>query len=163
MNKEPVDKYELLELYKFHAEIYDRANQRQHNINRLHIGLLTAVLAASVAFIGLSLRFLSEDFPLPGVGLIAAELGALLSFSWWMQLRAHGKSIAAKLAVLRELEERISFDFFSREEKLLRERPYFLTRIAFAEDFLPKIFLMLSTAIMFGILLYGFTNKMNGG
>ena len=185
MDKEPVNKHELLELYKFHAELYDRSDQRQHSINRLHIGLLTLVLTTSVAFVGLALRFPPAN-PLWGitawgVGFIAGMTGVLLSVSWWIQILAHSKSMAAKLAVLKKLEERISFDFFSCEERELQQqgkklilivsnpfakgtlskKPIFAFKIRYTESILPAIFFSLSFAIYVTCFVGGLVEIVN--
>ena len=153
---------EMLEFYKFHAEFYERANQQKHGINRTYLGLLMAI----AAFVGLSVRFPSAEIPLGNVLYVAGGLMFMLSMSWQLQLRAHIKSIAAKLAVLKELEKKMSFDFFSREEKAREALPYrklHFFKFAFTEEMLPQIFLWFSWMLLIGGFLTNVAWKMNGG
>ena len=165
MNQNPTPKSpqpnEMLEFYKFHAEFYERANQQKNGINRTYLGLLMAI----AAFVGLSVRFPLTGISLWDVFLVAGVLMSLLSASWLLQLRVHIKSIAAKLAVLKELEEKMSFDFFSREERARAALPQrkHLFKFVFAEEVLPQIFVWFSFMLMMGGFLGGFAWKMSGG
>ena len=148
---------EMLEFYKFHADLYDRANERKYSISRLHISLLTVILTTSVAFAS----FVSNDLPLWKVfvtaGSIAGYMGMVLSYSWLIQLRAHSKSMAAKFVVLKELEEKMFFDFFSREEKQhSSNEPH-------PEDFLPRILFRISVITVLFSIGFGLWRKLCGG
>ena len=153
---------EMLEFYKFHAELYERANQQKHSINRTYLSLLMAI----AAFVALSVRFPPAAISLWDVVMVAGGLMSLLSTSWLVQLRVHIKSITAKLVVLKELEEKMSFDFFSREErarKALPKRKLHIFKLAFAEEVLPQIFIWFSFMLMFGGFLGNLVWKMSGG
>ena len=147
---------EMLEYYKFHAELYDRMNQRRRGINILHLSLLAAI----PAIVEFSFRYPSNLIQQWWVFAMAGYLGFVLSASWLFQCRAHGKSVVAKFAALKELEERMSFDFFSREEKARQQQ---VEPSYFAEDILPKFFCAISLFLTSGSVIFGFVQKLSGG
>ena len=142
MDKEPVDKNAMLELYKFHAELYDRLHQRRYNISRTYIALLTAITAFTVV----ALRFPVDPMtPTYGVLIMAGGLGLVLSLTWLLQLKTHDLFISLKHNVLKEAESKMSLPFFSREEELLGEHRKEYTRISsFSDNNLPTLFFVFS-------------------
>ena len=150
MDKEPFDKHELLELYKFHAELYDRLHQRRYNISRTYIALLTAI----TAFVIVALRFPADPIPAYGVLSAAGTLGVVLSLSWMRQLKTHDFLISLKHAVLKEAESKMSLSFFSREEEMLGPYKKDYPEISSsADNMLPVLFLVFSlTPFLLGFI-----------
>ncbi|MCY4206763.1 MAG: hypothetical protein OXD29_02280 [Roseovarius sp.] len=72
------EKNELLELYKLHTELADRASQRREGANRLYVSLLVGL----ALFIGIFVRFGTQDFPIDILLLGSGIIGVALSVSW---------------------------------------------------------------------------------
>ena len=145
------DKQELLEIYKLHAELADRASQRREGANRLYVSLLTGILVLLAAL----LRYGTGAVPVSVVSLAAGVLGAALSASWYVVIRSYRQLNTAKFDALHELEEKLAYPFFRREWKLLEEggsiRKYW--RLTVVETFLPALFGALSLGLIAASLI----------
>jgi len=149
------DRQELLEIYKLHAELADRVSQRREGANRLFVGLLTAILLLSAAF----LRFGTGEVPLMlfGIGLV----GSLLSVAWYIVIRSYRQLNTGKFKALDELEDRLLYPFFRREWELLEQGKNInrYWRLTVVETLLPIGFLVLFAAIaMSGMVCLLFTS-----
>ena len=144
MNDE--DGRELLEIYKLHAELADRVSQRRAGANKLYVTLLTGTLVLMAAV----LRYGTGIVPAWIVLSAFAVVGMLLSSSWFIVVRSYRQLNSGKFAALLELEEKLSYPFFTREWELLEEgknksRYWKLTVV---ETFLPVGFFVLSLLLI---------------
>lgn len=144
MNDE--DGRELLEIYKLHAELADRVSQRRAGANKLYVTLLTGTLVLMAAV----LRYGTGTVPAWIVLSAFAVVGMLLSSSWFIVVRSYRQLNSGKFAALLELEEKLSYPFFTREWELLEEgknksRYWKLTVV---ETFLPVGFFVLSLLLI---------------
>ena len=140
------DGRELLEIYKLHADLADRASQRRAGANRLYVTLLTGILVLLAAL----LRYGTGMVPAWTVLSAFAVVGMLLSLSWFIVIRSYRQLNSGKFAALHELEKKLSYPFFTREWELLEEgknrsRYWKLTVV---ETFLPIGFFILSFALI---------------
>ena len=141
---------ELLEIYKLHAELADRASQRREGANRLYVSLLVGLMV----FLGAVLRFGAGGVPVGMILLVAGVMGSLLSVSWFVVIRSYRQLNSGKFKALHELEEKLAYPFFKREWELLAQgkeisRYWKLTNV---EVGLPCIFFLL----FFGLAVYSF-------
>ena len=137
---------QLLEIYKLHAELADRVSQRREGANRLYVSLLVGL----VVFIAALLRFGIGDAPEQLILLAVGAVGALLSISWFVVIKAYQQLNREKFRVLHQLETKLAFSFFTLEwdpsEERRKSNRYW--RLTHVEQTLPFIFLL-----MFGGLI----------
>jgi len=138
---------EYLQLYKLHAEFADRVSQRREGANRLYTGLLTGLMVVVSALLRLDPSDESINMALfLGCGI----LGMILSASWWIVIRSYRQLNTGKFKVLLELEEQLSYPFFTREWELLNQgrdfRKYW--RLTVVETFLPLTFFIASILLI---------------
>lgn len=146
-----VKQEELLEIYKLHAELADRVSQRREGANRLFVTLLTGLMAAGVAMITTG----SSTEPDRIVFWLVGAVGLCLSASWYVIIRSYRQLNTGKFKALQQLEENLSYSFFTREWEFLEEgRKYRIYwKLTLVEGSLPIVFFLLS---MLSIVL-GFT------
>ena len=135
-------KYELLELYKLHAELADRVSHRREGANRLFVSLLVGLML----FLGILVRFGVEGVPVAVVLLFAELIGIALSASWFIVIRSYRQLNSGKFRALRELENELAFSFFKREWDYLEagEKLSRYWKLSIVETSLPIIFFVLS-------------------
>ena len=103
------DRPHLIEIYKLHAELAERAAALREDLNKLYASVATSIIAASV----IAHRISPETrtlWVLPAVGM-------LLSVAWMFSLRSATGRLAAKHAVLVKLESELPFAFLTRENE----------------------------------------------
>ncbi len=146
-----VKQEESLEIYKLHAELADRVSQRREGANRLFVTLLTGLMAAGVAMVTTG----SSTEPDRIVFWLVGAVGLCLSASWYVIIRSYRQLNTGKFKVLLQLEENISYPFFTREWEFLEEGRKRQTywKLTLVERSLPIVFFLLS---MLSIVL-GFT------
>lgn len=161
-------KQELLEIYKLHAELADRVSQRREGANRLYVSLLVGLLVFTTAILRFGTDGISMDTalllaqsadlagPPQGTYRILVDsvlfwtgfLGAALALSWYIVIRSFRQLNTAKINVLRDLEQRLEYPFFTKEWELLGEgkkRTYW--RPTVVETVLPWMFLLLFSGL----------------
>ena len=142
---------ELLEIYKLHAGLADRASRRRAGANRLYVSLLTGILLLLAAF----LRYETGTVPLWIILTSFAAVGMLLSASWFFVIRSYRQLNSGKFGTLMELEEKLAWPFFKREWEMLGEgrnaRRYW--KLTVVETFLPLGFFAVSLALFAAGLL----------
>ncbi len=101
----------LLEIYRIHANLADQVSNRREGANRLYVSLLVGLLSV----LAIVIRF-------GPVGVVEWELfvlvglfGSLLSLSWWGVIQSYRQLNREKFRVMRDLEEKLPFQFFKRE------------------------------------------------
>ena len=108
---------ELLEIYRFHAELADRVSQRREGANRLYVSLLIGLAVFVAAF----LRFGTDGISTDAVLFLAGVLGAVLAASWYIVIRSYQQLNTGKFNALHDLESRLAYPFFTKEWELLGE------------------------------------------
>ena len=141
-----VDRNELLEIYKLHAELADRVSQRREGANRLYVSLL----AGLAAFLAVLIRFGVGDVPVQIALVSVGVAGTALSASWYVVLRSYRQLNTGKFRALHELESKLAYPFFQREWDLLGEgedRSRYW-RLTIVEIGLPCVFFVLFVALL---------------
>ena len=146
-----VKQEELLEIYQLHAELADRVSQRREGANRLFVTLLTGLMAAGVAMITTG----SSTEPDSIVFWLVGAVGICLSVSWYIIIRSYRQLNTGKFKALLQLEENLSYPFFTREWEFLEEgrkcRIYW--KLTLVETSLPIVFFLLSAlSIVLGLV-----------
>ena len=129
---------QLLEIYKLQSELADRVSQRREGANRLYVSLLVGLAVFSAAL----LRFGIGSAPLQPVLLAIGFIGVSLSISWFIVINSYRQLNRAKFRVLHELEKKLTFQFFMREDS----NRYF--KLTVVEQSLPFIFLLSFVGLM---------------
>ena len=139
-----------LEIYKLHAELADRVSQRREGANRLYVSLQVGLVVFLAALLRFGFGDLSERLVLCTIGI----LGALLSISWIFVIRSYGQLNDEKFRVLRNLEEKLPFQFFTPEWDPLSEgkKSNRYLKLTYVEVSLPVIYLLL----FLGVVVYSF-------
>lgn len=142
-DSEPI---EYLEIYKLHAEFADRVSQRREGANRLYVSLLVGLMV----FFAAMLKFGIGDAVERPVLSVVGVFGALLSVSWLVAIRSYRQLNSEKFRVLRELEQQLVYQFFTKEWDPLSEggksnRYWKLTHV---EVTLPILFLVLFAGLV---------------
>ena len=142
-----VQNEEYLQLYKLHAEFADRVSQRREGANRLYTGLLTGLMVAVSALLRLGPSDESINMTLLlGCGIF----GMILSASWVIVIRSYRQLNTGKFKALLELEEHLSYPFFTREWELLHQgrdfRRYW--KLTVVETLLPITFFLASILVI---------------
>ena len=109
---------ESLELYKLHVELTDRMMQRRDGADRLYAGLLVGVATISTIVI----RFGNDEVS-AWVILMLGLLGIAISFSWNITITVYQRLLWAKIEILNEMENDLSFQFSQKEDKIWAESP----------------------------------------
>ena len=142
---------EFLEIYKLHAELADRVSQRREGANRLYVSLL----AGLVLFLAALFRFGIGDDQTSNsltrfVLYSASAVGSLLCVSWYIVIRSYRQLNARKYRTLRELERKLSYQFFTHEWNRsgddTKKTPYW--KLTIVEVSLPAIFLLLFLGVI---------------
>lgn len=146
-----MDRRELLEIYKLHAELADRISQRREGANRLYVSLLAAISALLAA----SLRYGTGVFPVYGILMTGGLLGILLSASWFVVIRSYRQLNTGKFAILHELETKLSYPFFQREWAHLQKGRSLIRywKLTVVETFVPIGFFILALIITYIAIL----------
>lgn len=130
-------KTELLEIYKLHVEMADRASNRRLQINRFYIVLLSGLLTLSSLLVQKDIFTKYSEIVL----IPLSVLGIMLCVVWCTNIRSYEQLNSGKFKVIQDLEKQLSYAFYTKEWDLLEEgkqsKTYFpLTKI---EEFLPLL------------------------
>ncbi len=146
-----MQKEELVEIYKLHAELADRVSQRREGANWLFVTLLTGLLVAIVAIVR---TVDTAELAFTNIFTISGFVGMILSASWYIIIRSYRQLNKGKFKALHEIEKKLEYPFFTREWELLKEgkdyRAYW--ELTVVETILPATFFALSVLSLLGIL-----------
>ena len=155
MKETPQNTPELLQLYTLHAELADRVSQRREGANRLYVSLIGSVFVLIIGFSGFYLERTLFD---PWLIIFGGMVGMALSVSWFVVIRSYRHLNSGKFKVLHELEEKLAYQFFSREWEILKEgkdyKKYW--KLTTVENFLPAMFFLLFLGFVIHILVTAF-------
>ena len=144
---------ELLEIYKLHAELADRVSQRREGANRLYVSVLVGLVLFLTALFRFGIGDDQKSDSLTGFILYSASsVGALLCVSWFNVIRSYRQLNARKFRVLRELETKLSYQFFTREwdQPSDGKKATRYVNLTTVEISLPVTFFLL----FFGVMIY---------
>ena len=130
-DKQSEDKQELLEIYKLHAELADRVRQRQEEVNKLYVSLITVIFISLAGFLTVLPQFNPEnkEFLVGASFFFAGLLSLLISLSWYYTIHSYYRSNEIKFNMSCELEKKLPYDFFKCESILKNESLYILPNI----------------------------------
>ena len=140
------ERRELFEIYKLHSESADRVSQRRDQAHRLYV----SIFVAATAFLGALLQFDVDEAQMKVVHRVAGCAGMILSISWYIIGRSYRQLNSGKFKTLHDLEENLTYAFYTREWELLGEgkdlsRYWKLTVV---ESALPILFFLVSLALV---------------
>ena len=143
LQKADPQRQDMLEIYKLHAELTDRVDQRREGANRLYVSLVVGLAALLAAVI----RAGSGDAPLYVVIWVVGLVGIVLSASWIRVIRYYGKLEATKRGLLRQIEETLPYWFVRRESALFSDDTKYKWLIH-AEMAIPWFVFLLSVVLV---------------
>ncbi|MCX4804742.1 hypothetical protein OG594_24540 [Streptomyces sp. NBC_01214] len=124
---DPVQRAEILELYKLAVEMADRVSARRGTANAFFLSVQTA-------FVGLVSFGFPELAKSPWWAALAVALaGVTLSATWWLQLRSYRDLNTAKFRGINKIEEILPVKIFADEWEALRRVPIADWRKHYAE------------------------------
>lgn len=128
-------KGEEFELYKLTIEMADRLSARRGAANTFFISLDSALSAALGVWIGngetISLRR----------ALALGSVSVMISVLWWIQVTSYRNISTAKFTVIHEIEEKLSFDPYTKEWALLKAKGKWHFDLTNSERITPFVFL----------------------
>ncbi|WP_137229816.1 hypothetical protein [Streptomyces sp. BPSDS2] len=124
---DPIQRAEILELYKLAVEMADRVSARRGASNAFFLSVQTTF----VAIVGFGFPKLAES---PWWAALAVALaGVTLSATWWLQLRSYRDLNTAKFKGINKTEEWLPVKIFADEWEALRRDPIVGWRKRYAE------------------------------
>lgn len=107
--KDESDQAALIEIYKLHADLAEGTATSREGINKLYTGMVSSIIAASVLFQRLA--------PGAETAWVLPCLGVVVAICWMLSLVSMTGRLSAKHAVLVDLESKLPFDFFRKENE----------------------------------------------
>ena len=140
------ERQELLEIYKLHAGLADSVSRQRGTTNRFYLLLMSGLSVLFSAFLQSQ-----NGLPLGGLMVSFGLLGTPLAIAWYIHIRSYRQLNSGKFKPLHELEEKLSYPFFTREWELLDEggNPGKYWKLTVVETFVPGIFFVAFLALLF--------------
>ena len=126
----------LMEIYKLHADLAERAAASREGLNKLYTGIVSSIIAASV--------LIQRVAPTAEAMWLLPTLGIAVSSCWLMSMHSMTGRLSAKQAVLVELEAKLPFEFLRRENEEFEKRGG--VRRKWTGAFMPALFLLICVA-----------------
>lgn len=140
---------EVAALYGIAVEMADRVSARRGQANQFYLTLQTLLLGAPALVQALG----KGDLVDPLRSFLLALVGAIVSVTWWLQLRSYRDLNRAKFEVINRLEtDHLAVHPFSDEWESLKKDPVKGLRGRYAElgaveRFVPIVFFILNAAL----------------
>ena len=141
MMKEPSNESALLEIYRLHADLAEQAAGAREGLNKLYTGVVSSIIAASV--------LIHRMAPTAEVMWVLPSLGVVVSACWLMSMHSMNGRLSAKQAVLVELEAKLPFEFFRRENEEFEEQCF--VRRKWTGAAMPGMFLLICLVWLFAL------------
>ena len=125
------DKDRLVDLYKLHGELAERAAGLREEFTKLYTGMVSAIVAAGV--------MLHRLTPSTELAWVLPVLGVAVSVSWLLSFLSVTARLSAKNKALVELEQEMPFHFLEREQALFKPR---ILRRKVTGSVMPAMFLV---------------------
>ena len=160
-------KYQLLEIYKLHTQIANSVSTRRITINRFYQVILSGLTLISFALLQRKTSVIPEelsidainqyqlDFIIEQFAVFLGVIGSSLSGIWSITIDTYLRVNSRKYEVLKKLETKLEYQFFTQEWELLGEKEKHQTyrQLALNETCVPVVFNIFFAAVtMFGIL-----------
>ena len=142
----------LLEIYKLHADLAEQAAASREGLNKLYTGMVSSIIAASV--------LIHRTAPNTEVIWVLPTLGVAVSICWLMSMHSMNGRLAAKQAVLVQLEAKLPFEFLRRENEEFEKRGFVRRKCTGAA--MPIIFLLICVAWLLALTGIGAASRQNG-
>ena len=141
----------LIEQYKLYVEMTDKVSERRIDATKLHISLLTALLAAVSLALGQNLSTKNQNFILVMTGI----MGVALCFVWFFNINTYRQLNSLKFKVIHEMEKELPFACYSREWEILDKNPkeYKYRRLWKIEQLVPLLLLIIYLVLLIYSLL----------
>ena len=133
----------LVEIYKLHAELTERAAALREEFTKIYTAAVSAIVAA-----GVLLHRLSGENKEPELEWVLPLLGVVVSLSWLMSFGSTTARLAAKHRTLLELEQELPFDFLTRESPHTPWRKH--RRVT--GSVMPVLFLLVCLAWLYAVV-----------
>ena len=133
----------LVEIYKVHAELAERAASSREGLNKLYTGMVSSIIAASV--------LLYRIAPDADAMWVLPALGVVVSVCWLLSIQSLTGRLAAKHRVLVDLEANLPFDFLRRENEAFDSGGF--VRRKWSGALMPGLFLVICTAWLATLLV----------
>lgn len=130
--KDEADQAALVEIYKLHAELAEQAATSREGLNKLYTGMVSSIIAASVLF--------QRFAPGAETAWVLPCLGVVVAICWMLSLDSVTGRLSAKHAVLVDLESRLPFDFFRKENERFDKGGF--VRRKWSSALMPTFFLL---------------------
>ena len=149
-----------MEIYKLHAQLRDNIDNQRAATNRFYQVLLSGlILFFSPLYSTEAKSFLKkpEMTLLKRVMVVAGALGVFLSWAWGITIDGYLKMKAQKYKVLKELETKLEYQFFTYEAELSGKLAYW--KIFGFEIIIPCFICAASGSLIMKAIL-GMQNKL---
>lgn len=152
---------QLLEIYKLHTQIANNVSTRRTAINRFYQVILSGLTLIFLVLLqrktGVIPRELSFDvinqYKLDSIielfAVFLGFFGSCLAWLWAMTIDNYLRLNSRKYEVLKKLEAKLEYQFFTQEWELLGEKGKHFTyrRLAFTEILVPVAFNLFFTTV----------------
>lgn len=105
---------QILEEYVMYVNLVDSSSDRRLTTNRFYVSILSLLLI-SIPFIG-ETSVLSRWPTIFGLALISV-FSIILSIGWYFSIRSYQELSSRKFAVVKEMENELPFQCYTREEE----------------------------------------------
>ena len=158
---------QLLEIYKLHTQIANNVSTRRTTINRFYQVILSGLTLIFLALLQrkkgvipeeLSIDAINQymvDFIIEQFAVFLGVIGSTLSGLWSITIDTYLRVNSRKYEVLKKLEAKLEYQFFTQEWELLGEKEKHRTyrQLALNETCVPVVFNVFFAGVtMFGIL-----------
>ena len=158
---------QLLEIYKLHAQLADSVSTRRTTINRFYQVILSGLTLIFLALLQRKKSIIPEelsidtinqymlDFIIEQFAVVLGFFGSTLAMLWSITIDTYLRLNSRKYEVLKKLEAKLEYQFFTQEWELLgeKEKHHTYGRLALTEIFVPIAFNLFFAAVtMFGIM-----------
>ena len=157
-------KGQLLEIYKLHSQLASNISNRRTTIHRFYQIILSGLLLIFFTFLQRE-DLISVEVPAEvpaeeskdestskrsiGPSMLLGYIGMLLSWMWFISINSYLQEGTRKYEVLKKLEAKLEYQFFTQEWELLGEKrkhlPY--NRLFWSEICVPVVFFAFFVAL----------------
>ena len=143
---------QLIEIYKLQSQLAISISNRRTTIHKFYLLLMSGLALIIPAFFKFPTGVrdqLSIEFLVIGIGV----LGICLSVTWFVLINSNLRLSMLKYESLKNLEDKLEYQFFREEWKLLSEygknKTYW--EISYVELFIPILFFLIFTFLLNGV------------
>ena len=156
-------KNQLLEIYKLHTQIANSVSTRRTTINRFYQVILSGLTLISFALLQRKISVIPDDLSINVINQAILDLiigqftrylgffGSIFSVLWSITIDAYLRVNSRKYEVLKKLEAKLEYQFFTQEWELLgeKEKHHTYRRLALHEIYVPLGFNLFFTMVTY--------------